>query len=145
MRQAFEFFRRYQLDLQIGFFNRSQERHGSTGTALAWATALLAGFAAAAGALGGRGGTALVVSAFLGIGVPILLSAAQSWQAANRDREKAAAYEKAAAALETIKLDLDAVRAGADRGEVAAVRDFVSRVHLVLTSENEAWVPAARK
>lgn len=144
VRQALEFFRRYQLELQIGFYGTAKTRHENSASALAWATAVLAGVAAITGALGGLGGTALIVSAFLGIAVPILLSAAQSWRAVSRDTDKATAYEKARAELQKIQLDLTEVRKKADLADADTVRAYIDKIHLVMANENEAWVPAPR-
>jgi len=76
--QALEFFRRYQHELQIGYYGKGWTRHEQMAGMLTWLTAILAGVAAVSGVVGALGGTALILSAFLGIAVPILLSAAQS-------------------------------------------------------------------
>jgi hypothetical protein len=142
--QAFEFFRRYQHELQITFFKMRSAGHGRTATNLSWVTAVLAGLAAITGVLGGFGGAALVASAFLGIAVPILLSAAQSWRASSGDSDKVITYQKALQALETKRLDLDDVREHAALADAAFVGDYVNSVHLILTTENEAWRPAQK-
>jgi len=144
VRQALEFFRRYQLDLQDTFYGRGRARSEKAAGLLGWGTAILAGVAAVTGAIAGLGGAGLVLSAFLGIAVPILLSAAQSWRAVSRDTDKAAAYSKARKALQEIQLDLDEVRQKADRGDAAAVKAYVDRVHLVMATENDTWVPAGK-
>jgi len=142
--QAFEFFRRYQHEVQIAFYAKASTRHGRATLWLAWLTALLAGFAAVTGALGGFGGAALVVSAFLGISVPIVMSAAQSWRVANRDSDKLVAYQKAKEALDTNLLDIDTVRARAALGDADAVEAYVTSVHQIIATENEVWRPAQR-
>jgi hypothetical protein len=143
IRQALEFFRRYQLEMQIAYFRKSGARHGFRSGALDWVTAALAAFAAVSGALGGLGSSGVVLSASLGITVPIVLSGAQSLRAASRDTDKVAAYEKACQALERAQLDLSEVEHAADAGDAAAVNAYFDRVHLIMASENEAWVPAA--
>jgi hypothetical protein len=142
--QAMEFFRRYQHELQITFYGGGSTRHGQTAIRLTWITAGLSAVAAISGILGGLGGDALIMSAFLGIAVPILLSAAQSWRAMGRDGDKAAAYKKAKEALNMLALDLDVVRKKAAVADAAAVRAYFDSVHLVMTTENSAWVPAAK-
>ena len=62
----------------------------------------------------------------------------------SRDTDKAAAYAKARKALQEIQLDLDEVRQKADRGDAAAVKAYVDRVHLVMATENDTWVPAGK-
>jgi hypothetical protein len=142
--QALEFFRRYQHELQITFYARGWVRHDKAVGVFTWLTAVLAGLAAITGVVGALGGSALVLSAFLGIAVPILLSAAQSWRAMSRDSDKAAAYAKAKAALEEILLDIGAVRKKAELGDAAAVSAYVDSVHLIMTTENDAWKPAVK-
>jgi type II secretory pathway pseudopilin PulG len=143
--QAFEFFRRYQHELQITFYGRGSVRHARTAEGLGWLTASLAGLAAITGVLGGFGGAALVTSAFLGIAVPILLSAAQSWRVSSRDSDKVAAYQTAQEALETILLNNDAVRIRAALGDAAAVGAYVNSVHLIMSTENDAWRPSTQR
>ena len=140
--QALEFFRRYEHELQITFYRTASTRHARVATRLSWLTAVLAGLAAITGALSGFGGSALVASAFLGISVPILLSAAQSWRASSRDSDKLTAYEKAKQALESNLLDIDSVRARAAMGDAAAVGAYVNSVHLIMT-ETDAWRTAS--
>jgi len=142
--QAFEFFRRYQHEMQIAFYGKGSSRHTRAAGRLAWLTAILAGLAAITGVLGNFGGSALVASAFLGIAVPILLSAAQSWGALSRGGDKAAAYQKTKEALDTDFLDIDAVRSRAAVGDAAAVGAYINKIHLIMATENEAWKPAAR-
>jgi hypothetical protein len=142
--QAFEFFRRYQHEMQITFYGEGSFRHTRIAVRLAWLTAILAGLAAITGVLGNFGGPALVASAFLGIAVPILLSAAQSWGAWSRGADKAAAYQKTKEALDTDFLNIDAVRTRAAIGDAAAVGAYVNKIHLIMATENEAWKPAAR-
>jgi hypothetical protein len=142
--QAFEFFRRYQHEMQINFYSKGAARHGRAAQRLGWLTAILAGLAAITGVLGGFGSSALVVSAFLGIAVPILLSAAQSWRVSSRDSDSIATYQKAKAALDTNLLDIDTVRACAASGDAAAVGDYVNKVHLIMSTENDAWSPAPK-
>jgi hypothetical protein len=142
--QTLEFFRRYQHELQIRYYGKGIARHGGSAATLTWLTAILAGLAAVTGVIGGFGGSAVILSAFLGIAVPILLSAAQSWRATSRDSDKADAYGKAKADLDRILLDLDAVRAKAALGDAAEVRTYIDSVHVVMTTENGGWIPASK-
>jgi hypothetical protein len=142
--QALEFFRRYQHELQIRYYGKGIVRHEGWAGILTWLTAILAGVAAITGVIGGFGRTAMILSAFLGIAVPILLSAAQSWRATSRDSDKAEAYKKAKDALEVILLDVDTVRAKAALGDAAQVRTYVDSVHVIMTTESGGWSPAAK-
>jgi hypothetical protein len=142
--QAMEFFRRYQHELQITYYGKGWNRHSQAAIKLTWITAGLSAVAAVSGMLGGLGGPALIFSAFLGIAVPILLSAAQSWRAMGRDGDKAAAYKEAKDALDQLSLDVNDVRKKAALADAAAVRAYFDSVHLVMTTENNAWAPAPK-
>ena len=139
LRQALEFFRRYQLDLQLGFYTRRARQHEASDTRTVWAAAALAGVAAVTGSLGGVAPSFVVLAAFLGIAVPILLSATSSWRSVSRNAEKAASYAAARDALEEIRQDLSGVQTSADTGDVESVRRFVARVHETMRVENGAW------
>jgi hypothetical protein len=139
LRQALEFFRRYQLDLQIGFYTRRADQFTASDTRTIWAAAALAGIAAVTGTLGALGHSFTVLAAFLGIAVPVLLSATRSWRTINQNAEKAASYAAARDALEAIRQDLRKAQASADQGDIEAVRHYVARVHEVMRVENGAW------
>jgi ABC-type multidrug transport system fused ATPase/permease subunit len=142
--QALEFFRRYQHELQMRYYQQSGKRAETWTRRLTWLTAILAGLAAVTGMIAGLGGMAVILSAFLGIAVPILLSAAQSWSATSRDNDKAEAYGKARDALEKLLLELDDVRAKAALGDAAEVRKYIDNVHIIMTTETGAWVAAGK-
>jgi hypothetical protein len=141
--QAFEFFRRYQLELQHRYYAKNADRHDTATRRLTWLTSGLAGLAGVTGAIAGLGGSALIVSAFLGIAVPILLSAAQSWRVMSRDTDKAGAYAKARDDLAPFLRTLGATRAAAASGDATTVQKLVDEVHLVMATESDSWLPAA--
>ena len=118
LRQALEFFRRYQLDLQIGFYTKRADQLTASDTRTVWMAAALAGIAAVTGTLGALGQSFAVIAAFLGIAVPILLSATRSWRTMSQNAEKAGSYAAARDALEAIRQDLGKVQASADQGDV---------------------------
>jgi hypothetical protein len=142
--QAMELFRRYQHELQITYYDKGSSRHTDAIKILTLGTAGLTAVAAVSGIVGSLGGWALLLGAFLGIAVPILLGALQSWRAASGDSDKAAAYTKARDALLTLKGGLDPIRDQAAVGDVAAVRAYFDEVHLIMTRENDAWAPAKK-
>jgi hypothetical protein len=142
LRQALEFFRRYQLELQLNYYTKRGGEQDDRDARTAWAAAVLGGLAAVTGAIGAVGGSFAVAAAFFGIAVPILLAATRSWRNANRAAETAASYKAAAEALGRLRRGLTAVRARADLGDVPAVKDFVARVHEVMRIENGAWTGA---
>ena len=141
--QAFELFRRFQLELQLNYYKTSARRTGRSSSRLGLIAAALAGLTAITGIIAGIGGAALVVAAFLGIAVPVALSAAQSWRVINLFGDKAKAYGKALEELQTLSLEVSAIRELAAGGEEAKVREFVDKVHTVMANENTNWVAAA--
>lgn len=143
LRQVLEFFRRYQLELQIRYYTTSKTRHAIRAGRILWATAIIAGLSAVAGTLGGLEGPWRTASAFLGLLVPVLLAAANSWQTTHLDQEKSEAYGTARSKLAALQRQLDTVRAAADAGDAAAVADYVRQVHLAMESEGESWKAAA--
>ena len=85
---------------------------------MAYWAAGLAAVAAITGAIGSLGGPALTIGAFLGIAVPIVAAAVQSWNSASGDSDKVAAYTTAKEALDRILVqEVDAVREQAARGD----------------------------
>lgn len=144
--QAMEFFRRYQHQLQIAYYNEGSERHWSANVRWTWVAAGLAAVAAVIGPIGGLGSFAQAVGAFLGIAVPILIGSVQSWRVASGDSDKAAAYATAGAALQEImRTEVDTVRERAAMADAAAVRAYFDKVHLVMTTERDAWKATGTK
>lgn len=141
--QVFEFFRRFQVDLQMRFYQKAALRSERSSSRLSWTAAGLAGLTGITGIIAGLGGAALVIAAFLGIALPVMLSAAQSWRALNLFGDKTKAYGKARDELQTLALDVSNIRALAANGDKAKVREFVDKVHEVMANENTNWVAAA--
>jgi hypothetical protein len=142
--QCLEFFRRYQHELQINYYRKALTRQGRTARRLTWLTAGLSGLAAITGALGDLGPIAVVCSAFLGIAVPVLLSAAQSWRATTIGGDTKGAYATAKDALEELLLNIDEVRRKAVGGDAPAVRQYFDSVHAVMSTETKTWKPTGR-
>ncbi len=142
LRQFLEFFRRYQLDLQINYYKKAGQREDKSANRALFAASLLGGATVVLGLIGGISPALLFLSAFLGIAVPILLSAAQSWATTTGAAAKAAAYQSAGKALQNLRLDLTKIEGAADAGNVADVKKFMDNVHGIMSAENGAFVGA---
>jgi len=139
--QFLQLFVRYQLDLQIAYYNTSATTAGKSGTFWLYLSAAFSGLAAVIGLIGGLSiPGALVLAAFLGVATPIVLSAMQSWVTATQPEAKAASYRSAEEELDRLRRGLDAVRTAAAAGGVAEVKAFVDSTQAIMTAENGEFV-----
>jgi hypothetical protein len=131
-----EYFRRYQLDVQIAFYDRRGRRHrGSADRTLA-----LGGFAAALAAVAsGSAGIAASIEAPWAA----LAAFAATREAVNQDRRNAERYGRTLAALEILRGRLDDVRAGVLAGSQAVLEEYVAAVHEQLSLEHREWLSGA--
>ena len=141
----FEYFRRYQFDVQMAFFNGRRHQHRkSAGTTvmLASLAAIPASFAAGAGGL--IGGLAdfrwLPLAAIGSIGAALTFFASMR-ENITGDTATAERYAAVLSKLEALSGRLDDVRAAALAGDPPTiVQDFVKLVHDELSREQEAWL-----
>lgn len=140
--QVFELFRRFQLELQLNFYKNRSDQVERSSSWLSWFTAALAGLTALSSSINALGGDWLTIAAAMGIALPVLLSAAQSWRAVNLFGDKAKSYSKAYRQLQTLYLEVSSIREAAAKGEEATVRGFIDRVQEVMENENTNWVAA---
>jgi uncharacterized membrane protein HdeD (DUF308 family) len=141
-----EYFRRYQLDVQIGFYGGRGVDHGRS----ADKTLMLGGLAVAAAAV--ASGTAGVLGAFdpvlasvaaLGVIGTALAGFAATREAVNQDRRNAERYGRTLSALEILRGRLDEVRAGVLAGSQAVLEEYVAAVHEQLSLEHREWQSGA--
>jgi hypothetical protein len=129
---AFEYFRRYQMDVQIAFYNRRAEDHRRAASKLLSASTFLVALASASAAiaaiLSGRN-PAWVSVAALGTVATAFASFAATQESVNQSRQNAERYTVACDALSLLKRKLDAVRAAAAADEREPVTQFVAAVH----------------
>ena len=143
----FEYFRRYQLDVQIAFYERKAQdlrrdadrllRTGAFSVALA---SISAGLAAI---LGGQR-PAWVSVAALGAIATALGSFAATRESVNQSRRNMERYTKACEAISLLKRKLDPVRAAAAAGDKQPMKQFIAAVHEQLTAEHREWLAAAQ-
>jgi hypothetical protein len=142
-----EYFRRYQLDLQIAYYRtrRTDHRRSAERTLsiAAWAVVLAAIASGTAGVLG-----AAVVTEWAALGsVAVFGAALQAFAAAreamNQDRRNAERYKRSAVALQGLRERLDDVRGGIAAGSPSVLVEYVAAVQDQLSLEHRQWLEAA--
>jgi hypothetical protein len=142
----FEYFRRFQLDVQTAFYRRRSEDHRRDADRLlgigAWAVALAsisAGLAAVLSSLN----PAWVTIAALGTIATAMASFASTKESVNQNRRNMELYGKTYAALTQLRGRLDALRSAAATGQRDVVKQFVAAVHEQLSTEHRQWLGEA--
>jgi len=139
-----EYFRRYQLDVQIAYYGGRAADHERAANLWLGLSAFAVFLAMAAtgigGVAGGITGSALVAFAGLGVIATALASFASAREATSQDRRNAERYSRTLEALEGLSARLDAVREAAARGEREPLEQFVAAVHEQLSLEHRQWL-----
>jgi SMODS and SLOG-associating 2TM effector domain 1 len=138
----FEYFRRYELDVQIKFYAKRAKEHkhdadywmklSSYSVALASISAGLAGLDPAWVAVAALGSVATALGSF-----------ASTSDSVNQSRTNAEIYSKTKDALGQLQGKLDEVRAAAAAGERDPIKQFVAATHEQLAAEHRQWLKAA--
>jgi hypothetical protein len=138
----FEYFRRYQLDVQNRFYaKRAGEHKRDADKWMRLSSYSVAGAALAAGLSGLD--PALVSIAALGAVAAALGSFASTKDVINQSRRNADLYSKTKDALVKLEAKLDDVRAAAAAGEREPVKQFVAAAHDQLAAEHREWLKEA--
>jgi multisubunit Na+/H+ antiporter MnhG subunit len=141
-----EYFRRYQLDMQVAYYRERGRQHRET----ADRTLTLGALAAALGAV--ASGSAGIVAFFdatwaslaaLGVVGAALAAFAATREAANQDRRNAERYGRTLEALESLRGRLDDVRGGVMAGSQNVLEEYVAAVHEQLSLEHREWLEGA--
>jgi len=140
-----EYFRRYQLEVQRGYFAHASERHARAAERTLRFGAYAVGFSAIpvffAGSLGMSGGywTALGALSVIGAAIGAFTSAHEAMSQNKRNAER---YENALEALELLAAKLDDVREAIAAGSADALKAFVAAVNEQLATEHRQWLEA---
>jgi SMODS and SLOG-associating 2TM effector domain 1 len=141
-----EYFRRYQLDVQLAFYDRRSRQHRQS----ADRTLALGGFAAALAAVAsGSAGIAASIEApwaalaAFGVVGTALAAFAATREGVNQDRRNAERYGRTLSALEILRGRLDDVRAGVLAGSQDLLEEYVAAVHEQLSLEHREWLSGA--
>ncbi len=139
-----EYFRRYQLDMQVRYCDQRQRQHRrAADRTITYAAA--AGFFAAlstglAGLLGAGEGADWAGLAALGIIGTSIAAYAAVREAIGQDARNAERFEQTRVALRDLAARLDDVREAVAAGHVEPLHEFVAAVHEHLALEHRQWL-----
>jgi hypothetical protein len=139
----FEYFRRFQLDVQLAYYRkRGQDHRAEASKTLSYGSLAVAGAAAAtviAGVLSGLNTQFAAIAAF-GTVFAGLSSFAAIREATNQDRRNGERYARTARALEDLAKRLDEVRNSIYASGDKALQKFVEAVNEQLSLEHRQWL-----
>ena len=142
-----EYFRRYQLDLQIAYYRtrRTEHRRSAERTLsiAAWSVVLAAIASGTAGVLGAGKAPEWAALGSLAVFGAALQAFAAAREATNQDRRNAERYERSAVALQGLRERLDDVRGGIAAGSRSVLVEYVAAVQDQLSLEHRQWLEAA--
>lgn len=141
-----EYFRRYQLDLQLAYYKSRRSRHRNSAERtldISAASVLVAAIASgAAGVLGALRSEWAALGSLAVFGAALQAFAA-SREALNQDRRNAERYDNTAQALQGLRERLDDVRLGIAAGSTSVLSEFVGAVQDQLSLEHRQWLEGA--
>jgi hypothetical protein len=141
-----EYFRRYQLDLQLAYYKtrRSGHRNSAERTLdISAGSVLVAAIASgAAGVLGALRSEWAALGSLAVFGAALQAFAAAR-ESLNQDRRNAERYDNTAQALLGLRERLDDVRLGIAAGSTSVLGEYVSAVQDQLSLEHRQWLEGA--
>ncbi len=140
-----EYFRRYQLDVQIAYYRIAAARHQKAAhktLVLGTRTVLLAAIATGLSGVLCAIDPAWAAIAVLGVVAAALTSYSSMTEAIQQDRRNAERYPRTHTALMELGKELDRVRRAAAGNQREAVEKFVAAVHEQLSLEHRQWLQA---
>lgn len=143
---AFEYFRRYELEVQVAYYRvrrHEHQRSADRGTIAEGAAVILAAIATGGAGAGTWAGT----SEWAGLGVLGVAAAAvagygATQEAITQDGRNAERYGRTYDALSELSARLDEVRTAVAGGNVGALTEFVAALHEQLSVEHREWLEA---
>jgi SMODS and SLOG-associating 2TM effector domain 1 len=141
-----EYFRRYQLDLQLAYYKtrRSGHRNSAERTLnISAGSVMVAAIASgAAGVLGAMRSEWAALGSLAVFGAALQAFAAAR-ESLNQDRRNAERYDNTAQALQGLRERLDDVRLGIAAGSTSVLGEYVSAVQDQLSLEHRQWLEGA--
>ncbi len=141
-----EYFRRYQLDLQLAYYKtrRLEHRNSAERTlGISAGSVLVAAIASgAAGVLGAQRSEWAALGSLAVFGAALQAFAA-SRESINQDRRNAERYDNTAQALQGLRERVDDVRLGIAAGSPSVLGEYVAAVHDQLSLEHRQWLEGA--
>jgi hypothetical protein len=139
-----EFFRRFQLDVQLNYFSAKSIRHQKTASKLLListiAVMLVLFINGIAGIVGFIGETQITVIASFAIIAQAVSSMVMNKEAIGQDRQNSERYESARKSLNMLKRTIDQVHDKLDEGNPAILQNYIAAVHEPIMSEHRQWL-----
>lgn len=141
-----EYFRRYQLDVQIAYYRSARQRHETAAHRILVVSGIAVFLGTIATGLSGILGS--FVPGFAGFAALGVIGVALSTYAVTKegigqDRRNAERYDRTADALAELRKKLDDVRRAAAKDNREPMERFVAAVHEHLSLEHRQWLKAA--
>jgi hypothetical protein len=144
-----EYFRRYQLDVQLDYYAARGNEHKKAADAMIdlgiKATVAASVGSMIAGLLGAVFNPHLAALAALSAIGTALTHYATTHESIDQDKANAERYRKAADALRTLKAQFDAVRQAAAAAQRKPLQAFVAAVHEQTAREHSQWLDSAKQ
>jgi hypothetical protein len=138
-----EYFVRYQLDVQLIYYDKRGEQHRKAARRYVSFGAAVTFIAALAAALVGVSqgiGDSVSIASMAALAAPILMTAQTNLSRLNQDERNGARYEITYAHLKKVRGEmLDDARSGAAVGHAAPVHAFIRAVDRVISVEHSQW------
>jgi hypothetical protein len=143
-----EYFRRYQLDVQVAFYGRRAREHARAADRTLRMEAFAVLLATVGAGLGGMLAFAAdrpeyAAMAAIGVLGAALAAYAATFEAINQDRRNAERYERTLTTLLALRERLDEVRAAAATGNREPVLRFMEAVNEQLSLEHREWLESS--
>ena len=142
-----EYFRRYQLDVQVAYYQTRGDRHRRAADKTlgigGLAVFIAAITTAVSGLLGALTAPSLASIAAIGVVGAALASFASAREAITQDRRNAERYERTRTFLVQLQTRLGRVRLAAASGDREPLKEFVASVQDQLSLEHRQWLETA--
>jgi hypothetical protein len=141
-----EYFRRYQLDLQLAYYKtrRSGARKSAERTLdISAGSVLVAGIASGAAGVLGALRTEWAALGSVAVFGAALQAFAAARESLNQDRRNAERYDNSAQVLQGLRERLDDVRQGIAAGSTSVLGEYVAAVQDQLSLEHRQWLEGA--
>ena len=139
-----EFFRRFQLDMQLNYYTRRSGDHGVAAEKSAaistWSMGIAGLAAAIAGFLGASIDPRWAAVAAVGFVFQAYASNSLGAEAVNQDRRNEERYGRTMKCLQNLKADMDGVRQQVGGGNAKILATYVDAVHEQLSLEHRQWI-----
>lgn len=139
----FEYFIRYQLMVQIVYYDKRGKQHQAASKRYAGIGAIVTFIAAIAAGLGGLALEyidTVSVASIAAMAAPVLLGMQTSLSRLDQDERNAARYDITHAHLERLRGRISDVRKAAADGDTATVHAFIRDVDQVISVEHSQWI-----